>query len=399
MDKVVITGIGVVSSIGIGKNNFYQALQNNVSGITHKQIGVDQFLAGVIEDTVIHEKEDRCFQFIDIACKEAIDDAGIDIMKKNDNIGIVTGTVCGNAEIICDHFEEYSKEQISETNIQNLRQYKFNSFADFISKKYNISGISVSMYNACATGLCAIHEGVNLIMNGRCEQVIVTGVDGVHAVSVYPLDSMRILDKEKIRPFDVERKGTVVGEGCGCLVLEKMECAKKRNAHIYGVVCGIGITNDAYSNVSPSLEGEGLINSMKLALSQAGISKGNIGFVNAHGTGTVMNDKTELKAIQNFFGDDVHKLIINATKSYIGHTSAAAGILGTIASLQCYENGWIHGINNLEHSIDENTNFCKKGIKNSNVDYFMSEAIGFGGVNATVIIGKYKEDMECLQTS
>lgn len=387
MSQIAITGMGVVSPIGNGKKEFYNGLKNNRNGITTVELAGENCLAGVITD-IFTQQEDRCFKFLDIACEEALRDSGLEVSAKSRRIGIVTGTVCGNSGIIYKNFEHYQNETMSDEDRKNLCEHKYNYFSAYISNKFHLNGLRVSLYNVCATGLCAISEAVNLLQNDRCDAVMVACADAFHEVVYYPLDCMRIIEKDKLRPFDISRKGTVVGEGCGCLILEKYDEAKKRNAKIYGSILGMGISNDAFNNVTPDQEAQGLVKAMGEAVRQAGIPRNDIDFINAHGTGTLANDIVEARAIESYFQEDIDNIVVNATKSYIGHTSAAAGVLGVIASLQSFENGWIHGILNHEKGISDKIKFCKDGMEKKDVKYFLSNAIGFGGVNTSVVIGR-----------
>lgn len=390
-EKIVVTGIGVVSPIGIGKENFYNALCRNESGIhSYKRFG-NEYLLAPVKQWDNYSANRKAYRFIKIALDEAIESAGYtkrDIYSER--TGVVCGSICGTQN---GFFQAVCKlsdmADLSLSNQFSMKHYTTSSLTEYACRHIKADCIGVTLTNACATSLCVMEEAANLIMRNSCNVVVAIGVDCINEGAVLPLNSLRILETKQIAPFDKERHGTVVGEGAGVLILETKSHAKKRKAKIYGELMGFGVTNDAFDNFTPSGNADGLVNAMSIAIRKAGLTVADIPYINAHGTGTKLNDKVETYAIKQVFGEYADKLFINSTKSFIGHTSGAAGIIETIAGLMAFERKKIHATLNYHCKDPEcDLNYVADGPLTADINYFLSNAVGFGGVNASLVVGK-----------
>lgn len=413
--RVVITGLGVVSPIGIGVSDFWKAALAGRSGISRIQ-GFDPFpmdgyrskVAGQVHDfsperyidNVQAERVDRYAQFALVAAKEALADSGLQMGKeKPHRVGVIVGAgmggmVMGEREIT----QLYQQQRPHRVHPNFIPVITLNSASGIVAMAYGAKGPNFTISTACSSSAHALGQAMQCIREGRADVVITIGADA----SITPLVfagfcSLRALstkyndqpDKAS-RPFDRQRDGFVMGEGAGALILESAAHAKKRKARVYAEVAGYAATSEAYHMVIPREDGEEVATTMRLALKDAGATPGDIDYINAHATSTIIGDAVEAKAIRQVFKSRADKIAVNATKSLIGHTLGAAGAIGGIASTLAIHTGQIHPTANF----DEPDPACDlKGIRHTvqerNVKAAMLNAFGFGSNNAAVVIRRY----------
>lgn len=390
--RVAITGLGACSSIGIGVKSFYKSLKSGISKFERIDYGEKSFPFARIEDS----KHNSYFfrELASIAFEEAIKQASIDVKK--DRIGIVVGCLTCTYSPILDMFEQLNSKTnyFDESEKNAIIQYSYSSVTDYISEKYGITGERVTLTNACATGINVIQRAKEMIESGDYDICIALSVDTQNTLSFLPLYVLKILAEDEIKPFDLRRKGTVLGDGAGALVLESIDHAKKRGIPILSEIRGICIMNDVdESFFTSSVEGNTIHNTMKNAIKLSGLTNSEIGYINAHGTGTKQNDLTESRAIKNLFGDKAYHIPTNSTKSFIGHTGAASGILEVIAGMTSITENWIHPtLGYAEKDPECDLFYVPNQAIDCNINHFLSNSIGFGGINASIVISKYSED-------
>ncbi len=410
-DKLVITGIGIYSPIGKNKEEVYNSLINSSSGISI----IDEFntsdlrnnKGGVIKDIIFNEdsKQLRSDALAQIAVEQAIADSNILYLDHNkERIGISVGTCIGGyggfVDYLCD--KESTKPTSSKVNLESKlnpnRNKSFSSIIDDLSfssigfriaKKYGLCGPVSSSLTACSAGANAIVMARDLILSNHCDAMIIIGVDPISQLTCIGFNSLMAMTKGELKVMDENRSGLLIGEGAACIVLEKESSALKRNAHVYAVLSGSGVTNDAYHCTRPHPEALGAILAIKNALLEANLSPNDIDYINLHGTGTKHNDIMEIKAIKHIFGNDGN-VPVSSSKSMMGHTLGAAG---TIESVICL-------ISLIHQIVPPNINFSQK-INGYNYDisdkvrfdrtlrHVMSNSFGFGGNCASLIFSSY----------
>ncbi len=413
--RVVITGLGIVSPIGIGVSDFWKAALAGRSGISRIQ-GFDPFpmdgyrskVAGQVHDfsaeryidNVQAERVDRYAQFALVAAKEALADSGLQMAKENPHrVGVIVGAgmggmVMGEREIT----QLYQQQRPHRVHPNFIPVITLNSASGIVAMAYGAKGPNFTISTACSSSAHALGQAMQCIREGRADVVITVGADA----SITPLVfagfcSLRALstkyndqpDKAS-RPFDRQRDGFVMGEGAGALILESAAHAKKRKARVYAEVAGYAATSEAYHMVIPREDGEEVATTMRLALKDAGATSGDIDYINAHATSTIIGDAVEAKAIRQVFKSRADKIAVSATKSLIGHTLGAAGSIGGIASTLAIHTGQIHPTANFD---DPDPACDLKGIRRTiqerNVNAAMLNAFGFGSNNAAVVIRRY----------
>lgn len=411
-NRVVVTGMGVVSPIGNSVPEFWNSLISGKSGaapITHFDPSqhATHFACEIKNfdiTNILHPREakrmDPYCQFAIAAADEALKQANVnqDTCDK-DRVGVVIGSGIGGIHI----FEAQCREMITEgprrispffipTMISDIA-------AGHISMKYQLRGPNYATTSACATGSHAIGIAMRHLQSGDADVILAGGSEGaITPMGVGGFNAMKAIstrndDPERAsRPFDLERDGFVMGEGAGLLVLETLEHAKKRGARILGEIRGLGFSADAHHITAPAPGGEGAVRAMKAALKDAELTPENIDYINAHGTSTPFNDKTETEAIKTVFGEYVRKLSISSTKSMTGHLLGAAGSVESIVCMLAIENKIVPPTINYktpdpECDLDITPNQAKK----REIKTALNNAFGFGGHNACLIFTAYKE--------
>ena len=413
--RVVVTGLGVVSPIGIGVSEFWKAALAGRSGISaitsfapFSMDGYRSKVAGQIHDfsperyidSVQAERVDRYAQFALVAAKEALADSGLQMAKEHPHrVGVIVGAgmggmVMGEREIT----QLYQQQRPHRVHPNFIPVITLNSASGIVAMAYGAKGPNYTISTACSSSAHALGQGLHCIREGRADVVIVVGADA----SITPLVfagfcSLRALStkfndrpEQSSRPFDRLRDGFVMGEGAGALILESTAHAKKRKARVYAEVAGYAATSEAYHMVIPREDGEEVATTMRLALADAGATPPQVDYINAHATSTLIGDAVEAKAIRQLFKSRADKIAISATKSLVGHTLGAAGAIGGIASVLAIQTGQIHPTANYD---DPDPACALKGISRSiqdrKVKVALLNAFGFGSNNAAVVLKRY----------
>ncbi len=407
--RVVITGVGAVTPVGNTAHETWDNLVAGVSGVGRITLfdptdyGIQ--IAGEVKDfnpgDDIDPKEvrhmDRSVQFAIVATKQALRDAALDITDEEaDDIGIIFGTgAAGVGTLIAQQktLEERGPRRVSPHFLPNFLP---DSASGQVAIAVGAKGPNMAVVSACATGGHAVGEAMETIRRGDASVMIAGGTEAVIVpVIVAGFINMRALgddpDPTKAsKPFDVRRNGFVLSEGSAVLVLEELEHARSRGAKIYAEVVGYGSTNDAYHMAAQLESGAGAARTMARALRKAGISPKEVDYINAHGTGTPLNDKVETLAIKNVFGDAARKVAISSTKSMTGHMMGAAGALEVMVCALAIRDNCIPPTINLEEPDPEcDLDYVPLTARPAKVDVAMSNSFGFGGQNDTIIVKRF----------
>ncbi len=391
--KAVITGMGIICSLGNNRQEVFENVQNAKCALRKvKLFDLDKLatrMGGEVENFSLafpKEIKDRTVQLAFLAMREAIDDSGLDVKKENPiRCALSFGTCNGNILTLEELYENYRIE--GEKNLSSINQNHYLA-ADYLNKKLNIYGAKIIFVTACSASNNAISYAYDLITTEQADVVLVGGADSLARTTFGGFHSLQSLSEEECAPFS-EKLGLSLGEGAAFMIMEGEEHAQKRNARIHAEVLGYGFCGDAYHATSPDITGDGAIRAMRAAVESAGIDKGNITFVCAHGTGTEANDKTESLAIKNYFGQHSKRLYVTSTKAMHGHTLGAAGTIQAVISIDCMNHDLIPALVNFtkpREGCDLNY-VVNKPIK-KDYDYFLSNSFAFGGNNVSVVFGK-----------
>lgn len=408
--RVAITGLGVVSPIGIGKDRFWNALMEGRSGVDRisrfDASGFDTKIAAEVRDfdpaDYMDKKEirrnDRFVQFAYAATRMALDDAGFSVTPQNGaQVGVLIGSGIGGATTWEEQHRiliERGPDRVSPFFIPMII---VNMASGIVSILLGAKGPNSSVVTACATGGNAIGDAARLIQRGEALAMLAGGSEAaITPLSIAGFCSMKAVStrndepQKASRPFDAKRDGFVMGEGAGIVLLEEMEHAKRREANIYAELVGYGMSGDAYHITQPDPEAEGASRSMRNALQDAKIDTKEIDYINAHGTSTPYNDRTETLAIKRVFGEHAKRVAVSSTKSMTGHLLGAAGGVELIACVQAIEHGAIPPTINYEHPDPEcDLDYVPNTARKARVNAAMSNAFGFGGHNAILIVRRY----------
>ena len=411
--RVVVTGMGMISPLGLDVQSSWKAILEGKSGvgfITHFDatgypVRIAAEVKGFEPTKYIEQKEvkkmDRFIHFAIAATEMALADSGLKITTDNsERIGIVIGSGMGGLPAI-----EYYHQMLLEKGWKRVSPFFIpmviiNLAAGQISIKYGIKGPNLAVTTACATGNHSIGEALRMIQYGDADVMIAGGAEAVitpMAVSGFAIMkalSTRNDEPEKAsRPFDIDRDGFVIGEGSGIIILEELEHALKRGAKIYAELIGYGMSSDAYHITAPAPEGEGGARCMKRALNDAGVKPELIDYINAHGTATKHGDELENQAIKTVFGEHAYKLCVSSTKSMTGHLlGAAGGVEAIFTVLSIYENIVPPTINLDNPDPECDLDYVPYKARKKEVIYAMTNSFGFGGTNASLVFRKFTED-------
>ncbi len=409
--RVVITGLGMISPIGIGVEESWNAAVEGKVGIGPiTQFDASTYpvrIAGEVKgfdpaqyiDAKEIKKMDRFIHFAMAASMMAHEDSGLKITPENaERVGVIIGSGIGGLHSI-EHYHsillEKGHRRVSPFFIPMLI---INLASGNVSIHLGAKGPNSSVVTACATGSHAIGEAFRIIERGEADVMFAGGAEAVICpLAVAGFAAMKALstrneEPEKAsRPFDSGRDGFVMGEGTGVLVVESLESALARNAKIYAEIIGYGMSGDAYHISSPAPEGEGAARCMKASLKDAGIEPEKVGYINAHGTSTKYGDELETMAIKKVFGEHAYKLCVSSTKSMTGHLLGAAGGVEAIFSILSMVKGTVLPTVNLENPDPEcDLDYVPNTARKLNIDYAMSNSFGFGGTNACLVFKKYQ---------
>ncbi len=407
MKKLVITGMGAVTPIGIGVDQYWENLLAGKSGINYiRNIDTEELpvkFAGEIRDfepkdfmpRKLSGEMDRFMQMAFVAAKEAIEDCGG--IGDPYRTGITVGTALNGIQTIADTERAYNKSPFKRVGPRFLPKSLGNVCASQIAIANGIHGPSMTLNTACASGGDAITMAAAFMNMGMADMMVVAGGESaIEPILIQSLAGAQALStrnnapRKASRPFDKDRDGFVIGEGGGAIVLETEEHAKARSANIYATLAGYGNNTDAYHPVTPRPDGEGEILCMQQAMSIAGIEPKDITYINTHGTSTIKGDVCETEAAKNVFGDAAGNLILSSTKGATGHMMGAGGITEVIACIKAINTGIIPGTLNLDDKDPLcDLNYVSENTEAKDMRYAMSNAFGFGGQNSSIIVGKY----------
>lgn len=408
--KVVVTGLGVVSPIGIGTDTFWTAVKNETNGIapitlfdasdikTKVNAEVKNFDPKDYLDPKSARRLERFTQFALISSGEAMKDSGIDMFKEDPyRVGVSYGCGVGSIQIIVKNVLSLHEKGPRAVEPLLIPLLLTNMAAGNIAIAHGIKGKNINIAVACATGTYSIGEGFRSIQYGDADVMVVGGSEAPHTLigtvgfgALGATTSTSDPNRASI-PFDKERNGFVMGEGAGALILESEEHALKRGAKIYAEIVGYGATSDAYHLTAPRPDASCSAESMRLAIKDAGVKTSDIDYINAHGTSTKYNDLYETNAIKEVFGEHAKKIRINSTKSMIGHLMGGAGAVEGVVSVLTISDGFVHRtINHKVYDEELDLNYMFDKGEKCNVNYALSNSFGFGGHNSTIIFKKYK---------
>ncbi len=415
LKRVVITGMGALTPVGLTVESYWDALLRGDSGagpIT--RFDAEKFktrfaceLKGFDILNYLPRKEaqrmDPCAQYAMVATMEALQDSGLDMeVVDKDRVGVILGTGVGGFT---------SMMETANVFVENNRNPRFSPYlllkvladmvSGYISLRYGFRGPNYVTTSACASAGNAIGDAMHLLQLGKADVIVtggteaavvegaVGGFNSMHALSVRNEDP-----QHASRPFDVDRDGFVIGEGAGILILETLDHALARDARIYGELCGVGMSADAYNATAPDPHGAGAVMSMRLSLQDAGIHPDEIDYVNMHGTSTMLGDIAECAALQEVFGSHVSQMVLNSTKSMTGHLLGAGPAVESIAILMSMRDGVVHptiNLDRLDPKIPQDWNFAAHGPVQCAINAAISNSFGFGGHNVTLLYKRYQQ--------
>lgn len=411
-NRVVVTGLGVVSPVGNDVSSFWNALKEGKSGIdkltTFDASNYDSQIAGEVKgfDPLAYgfTKKDinRTEKFVQyaVACsRQAIKDSGLDLEKEDkERIGVVVGSGIGSLRIIEEEHSLVLKSGPSRITPFLIPMLIVNEAAGQIGITFGLKGPNLCITTACASGSHAIGDAMRIIQRNEAQIMITGGTEscitslGVGGFCALKALSTRNDEPQKAsRPFDAQRDGFVIAEGCGIVVLESLEHARKRKAHIYAELVGFGMSCDAYHITAPDPDGYGAALAMKRALEDAKLNPQDIDYINAHGTSTKLNDKVETLAIKKALGEYSKKVMVSSTKSMTGHLLGAAGGVEFIACCLAIKDNVVPPTINYEYPDPEcDLDYVPNFARETEIDVCLSNSLGFGGHNATLIVKKFK---------
>lgn len=408
--RVVVTGLGAITPIGNSVEEFW-------NGLKAKKVGIGPItafdtaeykakLAGEVKDfdpkqymdPKAARRMERFSQFAVAAVKEAMEDSGIDMTKEDPfRVGVSVGSGIGSLQAVEREHKKLLEKGPSRVNPLLVPLMISNMAAGNVSIQYGLKGKCINVVTACATGTHSIGEAFRSIQHGEAEVMIAGGTEAsITPIGVAGFTALTALSTSEdpmhaSMPFDINRNGFVMGEGAGIVVLESLEHAQARGAKIYAEISGYGATCDAYHITSPEEDGSGAAKAMEYAIVDAGMKPEDVDYINAHGTSTHHNDLFETKAIKLVLGDHAKDVKINSTKSMIGHLLGAAGGVEFITCVKSIQEGFVHATAGLENDDPEcDLDYTKGEGVSMPVNCAISNSLGFGGHNATLLVKKFE---------
>lgn len=410
--RVVVTGVGVLTPIGNSVSEFWSHLLAGRSGIRRiDRFDVSEFptqIAGMVEnfdpEAFMDRKEarrmDRFAQFAVAAVKMALEDAGLSMADTDpERVGVYIGSGIGGLHTLMEQHQillEKGPRRVSPFLIPMM-------IADMasgqVSIQFGAKGPNSAPISACATGTHAVGDATRMIQYGAADVMIAGGTEAtIHPMALAGFSSAKAMStrndepEKAVRPFELHRDGFVMSEGAGILILEALEHAQKRGARIYGEIVGYGMSGDAFHVTQPAPEGDGAARAMAAALKDAGLQPEDVDYINAHGTGTDLNDKFETIAIKRVFGDHAYRVAVSSIKSMVGHMLGAAGAVEAIASLLTLQEGKIPPTINYETPDPEcDLDYVPNVYREAKVNVVLSNSFGFGGHNACIVVRRMPE--------
>ena len=409
--RVVITGLGALTPIGNNTEEFWNGIKEGKCGVDEiKSFDITDFKVKLAAELKEYNPEDyfdkreakrldKFSQYAMIAAREAWKDSGLD--KENENmerVGIIIGSGIGGIQTIETEHEKCMSKGPDRVSPMYIPMGISNMATGNVAIDIGAKGESIAMVTACATGTHSIGESFRMIKHGYQDIVLAGGTEaGITPLGIAGFANIKALTKseDKTRasiPFDKERSGFVMGEGAGVIVLEELEHAKKRGAKIYAEMVGYGATSDAYHITSPAPGGEGGARAMKIAMEEAKVNPEEITYINAHGTSTHLNDSYETQAVKTALGEEAaKKVMVSSTKGHTGHLLGAAGGVEAIVCAKAIEEGFVPATINYKVPDEEcDLDVVPNEGRNVEVKYAMSNSLGFGGHNSSILLKKYE---------
>lgn len=410
--RVVVTGLGAITPIGNSVEEFWEGLcegRTGIGPITYFDTAeykvklaaeLKDFKPGDYMDVKSARRMEPFSQYAVAAAKQALDDCGIDLSAEDPyRIGVSVGSGIGSLQAVESAEKRLLEKGPGRVDPLLVPRMICNMAAGNIAIQFGLKGKNINVVTACATGTHCIGEAFRSIQYGEADVMLAGGTEGsITPIGVAGFSALTALStnedpKTASRPFDKDRDGFVMGEGSGIIVLEDLEHAKARGAKIYAELLGYGATCDAYHITSPAEDGSGAAKAMEFAMKDAGVGPEDIDYINAHGTSTHHNDLFETKAIKLAMGDEAKRVKVNSTKSMIGHLLGAAGGVEAIVCVKSIENDYVHVTAGLQESEPElDLDYCKGSGQHLTVRRAISNSLGFGGHNASILFGKYTEE-------
>ena len=410
--RVVITGLGALTPIGNNTEEFWNGIKEGKCGVDEiKSFDITDFKVKLAAELKEYNPEDyfdkreakrldKFSQYAMIAAREAWKDSGLDKETENmERVGIIIGSGIGGIQTIETEHEKCISKGPDRVSPMYIPMGISNMATGNVAIDIGAKGESIAMVTACATGTHSIGESFRMIKHGYQDVVLAGGTEaGITPLGIAGFANIKALTKseDKTRasiPFDKERSGFVMGEGAGVVVLEELEHAKKRGAKIYAEIVGYGATSDAYHITSPAPGGEGGARAMKIAMEEAKGNQEDITYINAHGTSTHLNDSYETQAIKTALGEEVaKKVMVSSTKGHTGHLLGAAGGVEAIVCAKAIQEGFVPATINYKVPDEEcNLDIVPNEGRKAEVKYAMSNSLGFGGHNSSILLKKYEE--------
>lgn len=397
MKRVVVTGLGVVSPYGVGVRPFWEGLCSGRCAIRPITLfetdGFRSRIAGEVPAPTraalpASRRRSRADRFGLAAAREAVVDAGLSRAERAMS-GVIVGGVGGGMLEVEAWYWEMVKSGEDPRRRTALRSVLPSSHAEVVAHRLGLGGPKETVVMACSSGAASLALAADLIVDGVTPLMLAGGVDALTRICFMGFNALKLLDPGPCRPFDRDRRGMSLGEGAAFVVLEDSQHARGRGVRPYAELVSSGLSTDAFHVTSPHPSAEGTIRAMSEALTRAGFDSGDVGYVNAHGTGTAQNDRTEALALAKVFGED--RLLVSANKSLVGHTMAAAGALEAIATVLTLRHGMIPPTANLDHPDPEIPFDCvPHTARPTSVPVAMSNSFGFGGQNVSLIFQRWE---------
>jgi 3-oxoacyl-[acyl-carrier-protein] synthase II len=388
MRPVVVTGLGAMSPFGTGVKAYWDGIRGGTCAIRPLTlIDTDGFRCRIAAEVPApvpgSSRRSRGDRLALTAAQEALTDAGLGT-REREAAGLIVGAVGGGMlEGEAWYWARRSTGRVEGWE-RELRSVLPSSHAAMLAHRLGIHGPRETVVTACSSGAASIAVGADLVADGVTPLALAGGTDSLTRICFMGFNTLRLLDTEPCRPFDRHRRGMSIGEGAAFVVLEDAEHARARGARVYAELAGHGMTTDAFHVTSPHPDGEGMVRAMRTALSRGGIAPAAVGYANAHGTGTVQNDRVEARALRLVFGDG--RLLVSSTKSMIGHTMAAAGSLEAVATILAMVAETVPPTVNLSTPDPEMVFDCvPERARDAVLEHAISNSFGFGGQNVTLL--------------
>lgn len=407
--RVVVTGLGAITPIGLSVEEFWNGVKDQQTGFgpitkfdaseykCHLAAEVKGFEGKNYMDFKAAKRMELFSQYAVAATKEALADSGLNIEQEDPyRFGVSVGSGIGSLQAMEREHRKLIDKGPGRINPLLVPMMICNMAAGNVSIQFGLKGKSINVVTACATGTNSIGEAFRAIQYGEADMMAAGGTEssitpiGIGGFAALTALSSSEDPKRCSIPFDKERSGFVMGEGAAVVILEELEHARKRGARIYAEVAGYGCTSDAYHITSPAEDGSGAARAMEYAMQDAGVGPEQITYINAHGTSTHHNDLFETRAIKAAFGDHARSIKINSTKSMVGHLLGAAGAIEFLTCVKEIEDGYIHATAGYQIPDEEcDLDYCREPV-HTELTYALSNSLGFGGHNATIIVKKYE---------